>query len=152
LRWNVNQLAQALRLKPEDVREYFTDGRRISLLIERRVMREVLNGRLAPHEGTPYDVVDAQNGNWDIRSISGHGVYFSPSHMVGSGRRFEQAGFFAKLDVLNGYVLADIERFPDIPYWKISTGQVRTWWQAGALSSDTKISRKRALELLEKAP
>lgn len=141
-----------MKLAPEDVREYFTDGRRVSLLIERRVMREVLNGKLAPHEGTPYDVVDAQGGNWDIRSISDHGVYFSPSHMVGSGRRFEEAGFFAKLDVLSGYVLADIERFPDIPYWKIPTGQVRSWWQAGALGADTKISRKRALELLAKAP
>ncbi len=140
-----------MMLAPGDVREYFTDGRRVSLLIERRVMREVLNGKLAPHEGTPYDVVDAQGGNWDIRSISDHGVYFSPSHMVGSGRRFEEAGFFAKLDVLRGYVLADIERFPDVPYWKIETGQVRVWWKAGELGPDTKISRKKALELLERA-
>lgn len=139
-----------MKLAPEDVREYFTDGRRVSLLIERRVMREVLNGKLAPHEGTPYDVVDAHNGNWDIRSLSDNGVYFSPSYMVGSGRRFEEAGFFAKLDVLRGYVLADIERFPEVPYWKIETPQVRAWWKSGELGPDTKISRKKALELLEK--
>lgn len=141
-----------MKLAPADVREYFTDGRRVSLLLERRVMREVLQGKLAPHEGAPYDVVDARNGNWDIRSISGHGVYFSPSHMVGSGRRFEEAGFFAKLDVLRGYVLADIERFPEVPYWKIETPQVRAWWKNGELGSDTKISRKKALELLRTAP
>lgn len=140
-----------MKLAPEDVREYFTDGRRVSLLIERRIMHEVLKGKRAPHEGAPYDVVDAQGGNWDIRSISDHGVYFSPSHMVGSGRRFEEAGFFAKLDVLRGYVLADIERFPEVPYWKIETAQVRAWWKTGELGPDTKISRKRALELIDRA-
>lgn len=138
-----------MKLAPEDVREYFTDGRRVSLLIERRVMREILRGKLAPHEGTPYDVVDAQGGNWDIRSISERGVYFSPSHMVGSGRRFERAGFYAKLDVLRGYVLADIGRFPEVPYWKVETAQVRAWWNAGDLGPDTRISRKKALELLD---
>lgn len=141
-----------MRLQPADVREYFTDGRRVSLLIERRAMREVLGGKLAPHEGAPYDVADARGGRWDIRSISDRGVYFSPSHMVGSGRKFEEAGFFAKLDGLDGYVLADIERFPDVPYWKIPAAQVREWWKAGALGGDTRISRKNALQLLEKTP
>lgn len=140
-----------MHLPAADVRAYFTDGRRVSLLIERRVMREVLHGTLAPHEGTPYDVVDAHGGQWDVRAISAHGVYFSPSSMVGSGRRFGEAGFLAKLDALGGgYVLADIERFPEVPYWKIPAAQVRAWWQAGALGADTKVSRRTALELLER--
>jgi hypothetical protein len=41
-------LAKALHIGESDVREYFTDGRRVSFLLERRIAYEVIHGRLAP--------------------------------------------------------------------------------------------------------
>ena len=93
LTWNEQEIARALKIKPSDVRLYFTDGRRISFLIERRIAYEVLFGALAPSEGAGFDLFDSQGRKWEVRSITKGGIYFCPSYMVGSGRRFEENGF-----------------------------------------------------------
>lgn len=144
-------LARAMQLRDADVREYFTDGRRVSFILERRIAREVLRGTLAPSEGDPYDAIDAQGGRWEIRSLSDGGIYFCPSHMVGSSRHFDEAGFMQKLDGIQGYVVSDIGRFPDVPYWRISSAQVRAWWRAGELGATSKIPRKKALQLFSRS-
>ena len=149
LTWVLADLAKALRIPPEEVREYFTDGRRISFILERRVAREVLGGALAASEGADHDLTDAEGGKWEVRSITKGGIYFSPSYMVGKGRDFEDPGFFAKTDKISGYILFDIESFPDVPFWFVSSAVVRGWWEQGRLGAGTKISRKQALALLK---
>ena len=37
LLWDDKDLAHAFKVKPEDIREYLTDGRRVSFIIERRL-------------------------------------------------------------------------------------------------------------------
>lgn len=152
LRWDLPRLAVALGLSEAQTRDYFTDGRRISFLLERRIAEQVLKGRLAPSEGSPYDVIDAQGGRWEVRSLSDRGLYFCPSHMVGSSRHFKLAGFYQKLAGLKGYVVSDIERFPAVPYWLIPVAQVRQWWDAGQLGTTTKVSHTEALQLLAAMP
>jgi len=148
LSWNINEIARALKIRPEDVREYFTDGRRVSFIVERRLAREVLRGRLAPTEGAGYDIIDSQGGKWEVRSITRSGIYFCPSYIVGSGRHFEEEGFLRKLREIKGFIIADIESFPEIPFWIIPVEQVIKWWNEGKLGTTTRISRRRALELL----
>ena len=72
-----------------------------------------------------------------------------PVTCVGSGRSFNLAGFNEKLDEISGYIISDIERFPEIPYWIIPISTVRKWWVNCKLGKTTKISRKNALELLK---
>ncbi|MFM8471776.1 MAG: hypothetical protein ACKODH_17740 [Limisphaerales bacterium] len=151
LSWDLAEIAHALKVEPDDVREYFTDGRRVSFILERRIAREVLRGTLAKSEGAGFDLLDPQGRKCEVRSILSGGVYFCPSYMVGSGRSFELDGFLAKLADIEGYILADIEAFPCVPFWTVSSAQVRTWWNGGELGTTTKISRKRALELLQRA-
>lgn len=150
LSWDVKEIAKALRISEDDVREYFTDGRRVSFIIERRLAKEVLKGTLAPSEGAGYDLIDPKGKKWEVRSISNNGVYFCPSYMVGSGRFFNKKGFLQKLDEIEGYVISDVESFPDIPFWIINGDQVRTWWNNRDLGTSTKISREKALELLNR--
>jgi hypothetical protein len=147
LEWNIHDLASAMRIEEADVHEYFTDGRRVSFVIERRIAYEVLKGTLAPSEGASYDVLDAQRKKWGVRSISKN-VYFCPSYMVGSGRLFEKDGFEKKLTEVAGYILADITRFPLMPYWIVHIDVVREWWKTGRLGPSTHISRSKALSLL----
>ena len=148
LTWVLADPAHALRIPPEEVREYFTDGRRISFIFERRVAREVVKGALAASEGADHDLTDAKGGEWEVRSITGKGLYFSPSNMVGKGRSFEETGFLAKTGRISGYILFDIESFPEVPFWFVPSSTVRGWWEKGRLGAGTKISRKRALALL----
>lgn len=148
LSWNLAELAKALHVKESDVREYFTDGRRISFIIERRIAHEVIQGKLAPSEGAGYDVLDPQGRKWEVRSISAGGIYFCPSYMVGSGRKFEEAGFLVKLADVAGYILSDIESFPDVPFWIVRKEVVEEWWRGRRLGSCTKISRRQMLSML----
>jgi len=148
LTWDVGEIARALKISEKDVREYFTNGRRVSFILERRIAKEVVKGKLAPSEGAGFDLIDAQGGKWEVRSISGGGVYFCPSYMVGSGRSFDEGGFLRKLSELKGYIVSDIELFPNIRFWVVTSEQVRKWWDAGKLGTTTKITRQRALKLL----
>jgi len=70
--------------------------------------------------------------------------------MVGSGRKFEKNGFLSKLKEIRGYIVADIESFPQIPFWIIPSQQILIWWNDGKLGTTTKITRKKALELINK--
>jgi hypothetical protein len=148
LSWSLSELARALRVGEADVREYFTDGRRVSFLLERRIAYEVVKGKLAPSEGAGFDLFDADGQKWEVRSISKGGIYFCPSYMVGSGRNFDEPGFLAKLAEIAGYVVSDIEAFPDIPFWILPKEIVASWWREGRLGTSTKISRDKALALL----
>ena len=84
--------------------------------------------------------------------MSAGGIYFCPSYMVGSGRRFECEGFLRKLGQIHGYVISDITQFPRIPYWLVEASVVRQWWDGGRLLTATKIPRARALDLLRTVP
>jgi hypothetical protein len=149
LSWSLPELARALHVGEPDVREYFTDGRRVSFLLERRIAYEVIKGKLAPSEGAGFDLLDAEGRKWEVRSISKGGIYFCPSYMVGSGRSFDEPGFLAKLAEIAGYIVSDIESFPDVPFWILPKEIVEGWWRSGQLGTTTKISHDKALALLE---
>ena len=69
--------------------------------------------------------------------------------MVGSGRSFEETGFLRKLDEVSGYVISDITAFPKIPVWTVPAATVRSWWLSGLLGTSAKVSREKALRLVE---
>ena len=148
LRWDVQEVAKALKISEKDVQEYFTDGRRVSFILERRIAKEVLKGELPESEGTDFDIFDEYGKKWEVRCISKGGIYFCPSYMVGSGRHFEEKGFLDKLSEIEGYVIADIESFPNIPFWFVKSQEVLKWWKSKKLGTTSKISHKKALALL----
>lgn len=148
LTWDTEELSSALRIDLSSVREYFADGRRVAFIIERRLKTE-LGFRLAPSEGAAFDLVDSQGEKWEARNITSGGVYFCPSYTVGSGRSFDESGFLAKLKQNKGYILTDIEEFPTVPCWMIPKAAVEGWYGSRRLGAGTKISREKALRLIE---
>ena len=148
LQWNLRDVAESLHLTTQETREYFTDGRRVSFILERRICRDIIGGHLSRSEGAGFDLIDARGQKWEVRSITSGGIYFCPSYMVGSGRQFNETGFFEKLDEIEGYVVSDVTEFPNIPVWKLSAEAVRRWYDNGELGAGTRVSRHRALDLL----
>ena len=140
LEWSLDGIAKALFLTPKEAREYFTDGRRVSFILERRICREILKGQLAPSEGAGYDLLDERGQKWEVRSVTKSGVYFCPSYMVGSGRRFDESGFLDKLREVSGYILSEVTKFPRIPVWKVDVDDVRSWYRRGDLGAGTQVS------------
>ena len=104
--------------------------------------------KLAPSEGSGFDLIDADGGNWEVRSLTKGGIYFCPSYMVGSGRKFDESGFLDKLDDVEGYFVTDITRFPEMPYWIIPYETVKQWWHSGDLGKNSKIPRTKFLSLV----
>jgi hypothetical protein len=151
LTWNIEEVATALKVDVKSVREYFTDGRRVAFLIERRISHEE-GFTLASSEGASFDLIDGKGGKWEVRNITRGGTYFCPSYMVGSGRSFDEPGFLRKLAAVNGYILSDIELFPAVPYWTIQRKTVEEWWQSNRLGTSTKITREKALDLIRALP
>ncbi len=139
--WDAEELARALKVTISDVKEYFTDGRRVSFIIERRLKWENPGWTLAPSEGAGYDLLDPDGALWEVRSITRGGVYFTPSAQVGSGRRFAEAGFLAKFDVIAGFILADIVEFPVVTVFKVPVAYVKRWYANGELNKAAKVSR-----------
>lgn len=152
LSWDLLDISNSLKISEDDVRLYFTDGRRVSFILERRIAFEVINGTLAPSEGAGYDLVDQNGGKWEVRSITKGGIYFCPSYMVGSGRSFNETGFLDKLEEIEGYIVSDVESFPDVPFWILQKETVENWWNRGQLGISTKVLRKKALELIANLP
>jgi hypothetical protein len=148
--WDVKKLSDAMKITAEDVVNYFTDGRRVSFVLERRLAYEIVHGKLAPSEGAGYDLLDRNGKLWEVRSITNGGLYFTPSNQVGKGRTFQLEGFLDKLNEIEGYILCDIVAFPKIPFWAIPKDTVKKWWDAGLLGKNASISHKRALELINK--
>ena len=148
LEWDLESAAQSLHLTRSEVQQYFTDGRRVSFILERRICREIVKGTLSPSEGAGFDLIDENGQKWEVRSITSSGIYFCPSYMVGSGRKFDEDGFMAKLSEIEGYFVGDVAEFPKIPVWKIPEATVRSWYERGMLGAGTKISRSNALRLL----
>ena len=149
LTWNIKNLADTIKLKDADVKQYFTDGRKISFILERRIAYEFLKGTIAENEGKAYDIIAPNGDLWEVRSITKGGVYFCPSYMVGKGRKFDLKGFLQKLKVIKGYILADVLEFPNVPFWVIPKETVELWWKNGKLGKNSSVSHKKALSLIE---
>jgi hypothetical protein len=141
IRFDQVSLAKAFGVTLEDVREYLTDGRRASFIIERRLKWSHPGWELAPSEGAGYDLRAPDGGLWEVRSITQGGVYFNPSAQVGSGRKFQESGFLAKLDTVAGFILSDITLFPNIPVFKVPVEFVKRWYGQQELNANAKVSR-----------
>ena len=148
LRFNLQEIATALGITEKDTQVYFTDRRRISFLIERRAVDAMPGSILAPSEGSGFDLIDANGGKWEVRSLTEGGIYFCPSYMVGSGRSFDEEGFLTKLSEIDGYFVTDITQFPDMPYWIIGYSTVEQLWNNGDLGKISKITKKRFLQII----
>jgi hypothetical protein len=145
LTWDVDALAEQLNLTVDDTLTFFQDGRRSSFIIERRIAKEFIGGRIADSEGAAYDIFDQDDKKWEVRCLTNSGMYFCPSYMVGSGRKFEEKGFLEKIDEIEGYYVAKITTFPQVPVYKLSADQVLTWYRAGKLGKSTSISLATAI-------
>ncbi len=140
-----------MRIRREDVIKYFTDGRKVAFIFERRLTNEVTGGELAASEGADYDIIDVDGKKQEVRSISKK-IYFSPSYMVGSGRSFNEEGFLQKINGIAGYILVDIGQFPNVPFWKVAASDVLAWYRNGQLGKGTHTSRPKVLQLISELP
>lgn len=148
LKFNLEALVDAFGIDEDEVIKYFNDGRKASFIIENRLVRDYTGGKRSDSENAGWDIEDRHGNKWEVRSLTNSGVYFCPSSMIGSGRKFEETGFLSKVNNIKGYILADITQFPDVPVYIVGSEMVKSWYNNGNLGKDTKTGYKKMLDNL----
>ncbi|MDA7943134.1 MAG: hypothetical protein MPJ06_03905 [Nitrosopumilus sp.] len=145
LEWDLERLADVLRLSKEEARDYFRDGRRSGFLVEKGILRKNPMLKAAP-ENMIYDV---QNGEerWEVRTITSNGINFRPSVDIGAGRKFNKTRFEQKLQCVTGFIVCDVSTFPVVPYWSILSRIIAEWHHEKTISKG-KTSYKKAIRLI----
>jgi hypothetical protein len=152
---DISGIADAFCVTLADAREYLSDGRRASFIIERRLVWMHPDWKLAPSESESYDL-RAPNGRlWEVRCVTRNGVYFNPAGQVGKDRHFEEGGFLGKLDLVAGFILADVAILEEatgkaeVPVFRFGSRLVRQWYLDGKLGKRAQVSRKAFYDRLE---
>ena len=146
IEWNIEDLKSALGITEDGVRDIFTDGRNMPSIFKHRLSRD--NQGWTPTRGSSHQLLDPDNGNWKVRSITHKGVDFRPSNQIGTGRNFDTERFIEALGLLKGFILFDIACFPTAAVFKIPVQNVSRWFQNGILDSG-KVSREKFTNELE---
>jgi hypothetical protein len=153
LSWDISELALALKLDDDEIEPYFKDGRRISFLLERRLVKGLMRGRLAKSERDPYDIELANGEKWEVRCVTQRGVKFGPSKNTGGSRKFSESDFLDKLKSISGYALCDVTAFPTVQVYKVSSRYVLKLYRAGRLGSTaSESSSKKARAIVLNLP
>lgn len=143
--WDIDDVSRALDIPPAEARAFFIDGRRGGFLLEGKVCRQI-GGTPAPSQRSPYDVTDPEGRRWEVRALTENGIRFTPSNQTGSGREYNESAFLDKLAGISGFYIANLTLFPDVPFYLVSSDQVRAWHRAGKLSNGHMLySQARAL-------
>lgn len=99
-------------IEENDLYEIFKDGRVAGLIIEHLLNTIFKNLTRLGHENAALDFIDNDARRYEARTVTKNGVKFIPSHMIGQGRKFSQAGFVKKLSRLESFILLDITQCP----------------------------------------
>lgn len=150
LQFDAEFIGEGLGLAVPQVQTWFRDGRHASRIIELNLAKE-LSLTLPDNICEKFDLLDANGGKWEVRCLTDRGASFAPSNMTGAGRKFDMAGLIEKLRAVKGFILADIEGFPEVPYWVIPVHIVEAWCYGGELKNNARGSRDKILGLLRNA-
>jgi hypothetical protein len=146
LRWNERDLASALKLNLAEIKPYFKDGRRISFLLERSLVKKLMPGKLANSERDPYDIELVNGEKWEVRCMTERGVKFGPSKNIGGSRKFSERDFLLKLKSISGYAICDVTSFPSVQVYKIPSIEIHKLYKAGYLGSSASLSSAKKVK------
>lgn len=150
MQFDVEFIAEGIGLTVAQVNSWFRDGRHASRIIELNLAKE-LSLTTPDNINDKFDLLDANGGKWEVRCLTDRGCSFAPSKMTGAGRKFDLNGLVEKLRAVKGFMVADIEGFPVVPYWVIPVHIIEAWCYGGDLKAGARGSRAKILELLRNA-
>lgn len=144
--WDVAKVAEGMHLPPERVLQFFKDGRRFAWLLEESLAAR--HAMTREGETADYDLTDGAGRRWEVRCCTKGGLFFCPSNMIGKGRKFNFENWVTKQAQVSGWIVADINTFPRVPYWVIPAAIVGGWWNSGSIGPSTQCAYPRFRELL----
>ena len=118
IKFNLKNLISALDIQEKHVRRFLMDGRNAAFLLKFRLSEE-LGYSLVEGQNAPTQLIDNNGKLWVIKTCTSiSGVSFCANSMIGSGRRFNSQKFFDSLKENIGFLVCDLECFPEINVYK----------------------------------
>lgn len=148
LQWDEKALASALKLDVSEIKPYFKDGRRISFLLERSLVKRLMPGKLAISERDPYDIELRNGEKWEVRCITSRGVKFGPSKNTGGSRKFSEKDFLHKLKSIAGYALCDVTNFPSVAIYKVPSNAILKLYKSGSLGLSASLTSAKRVKTI----
>lgn len=141
IKFDAEAVAKSLEISKSDVIELFSDGRPASFLIKRKVAHDK-KWELGS-KNAEYDWIDDNSDRVECRILTEGGVSFAPNKMLGVKRHFDLRGFFAKLNYVKYYLVADVDRFPLVTIYKVPSSKIKQWYVNSVLSENGSMSYKK---------
>lgn len=152
LRLDFNKIADGMELTYDECINFFSDGRRISFLLEKRISK--FEGfKKAESESDPFDVIDTEGKKAEVRCLTKI-INFRPSDQIGKGRKFNRDGFYNnKIKKIDYFIIADVNvedlkkgivhifNIPAIDVWKM--------YEQGELGKNAQKQRSGFLKMMK---
>lgn len=141
LHYSLEDLMRAFDFDTEEetLKSFKGNVRSLAWNLEHRVNKHFIKGENTKGDDH-VDIIGPEGERIEVRSLTNM-VYFSPSAMRGAGRKFEEEGFLKRLSECSFFVVCNMNTFPIIKVWKISSDKIKTWYENGILGSNASLSR-----------
>lgn len=141
IKFDAASIAKSLDISKSDAIELFSDGRPASFLIKRKVAYDKKWDLAA--KNADYDWIDDNRDRVECRILTDGGVSFVPNKMLGVKRHFDLRGFFAKLNYVKYYLVADVVKFPVVTIYKVPSSKIKQWYLNSVVSENGSMSYKK---------
>jgi hypothetical protein len=141
-------VARGLGLPDTECRALFSDGRMVGHFVERKLVYE-FGWKLSASKSSPWDAVDSFGKRLEIRCLTDK-IIFRPSNQIGQGRDFEESSFIDKLKQIDGYVIVDIKKLPELGVIEVARIPIKRVWRLyrkGILGKNAEVGYKKARKL-----
>lgn len=118
IKFNFKNLISALDIEEKHVRRFLMDGRNAAFLLKFKLSEE-LGFSIVEGQNAPAQLIGNNGKIWIIKTCTSiSGVSFCANSMIGSGRRFNSQKFFDRLKENIGFLVCNLECFPEINVYK----------------------------------
>ena len=133
INWNLRDLSSAIKISESAVLRFLRDGRNSAFLLKFRIANE-LNMSLVEGHNAPANLIAANGEIWKIKTCTKiSGVSFCRNAMIGKGRKFNVSDFVEDLKDVTGFILCDLEGFPTVRIYKITSKDVQVLFNRGVI-------------------
>jgi len=131
IKWDLLDISNSLKITTGNTLRFLRDGRNSSFLLK-FYLSNMLNLELVEGHNAPTQLISSSGNIWIIKTCTKiSGVSFCQNSMIGKGRKFNAVDFLKHLEENKGFLVCDIESFPEVNVYKISSKKVKEYFDHG---------------------
>lgn len=135
IKWNLSKISRALDITDSNTLRFLKDGRNSAFLLK-FYLSNLLDWELVEGYNAPTKLISFDGSVWVIKTCTSiSGVSLCQNSMIGKGRKFNAVDFLKSLNENSGFLICDIDSFPVVNVYKISSKEAKAFFDKGMLSA-----------------